>query len=890
MGRLQEVLENKQDNYILPFFWQHGEDEATLREYMEVIENANIKAVCVESRPHPDFCGDKWWQDMDVILDEAKKRGMKVWILDDSHFPTGFANGAVEKASNDLKHWYLCYRTLEMAGPIKGASFEIKEYMEPEPLPPWIPQPPKDPNIRFDDDELVGIYVCEILEESKLAEPVDITDKLVDGTVELDLEGGYYKIFVVRKTRNADGRNNYINFLDEDSCRLLIDAVYEPHYAHYKELFGNVIAGFFSDEPPIGNVPFYNPVGPVGDPSLALPWSKEAGPLFDEEFGSNEWRAYIPYLWNDAADYDMQAKIRCAYMEMVTKLVAKCFSNQNGKWCKDHGVEYIGHMVEDGEMSATMGCSMGHYFRGLSGQHMAGIDNIGGQVTIAGQNVDRHVPGVIPDEAGFYQYLIGKMGASHGAIDPKKKGRTMCENFGAYGWQSGTKEQKHMMDHFMVRGVNNFVPHAFSPAPFPDPDCPPHFYAHGENPLYRSFGELMAYSNRVCHLISGGKPQPDVALLYNASSRWAGEGESNVPAARALSTAQIDFNLLPEDVFNCLYGIRGEYGDYPVEFDGSRLKVNGVEYKALVISKCRYLPESVEKFIDEAVNEGFPVVFESNGDIVKQLRELIDFEVKLAPANKLISTLHYINEENLYLFLNEDPANTYDGYVLLKGKGYPVKYNPWENKLYKLDCRKENPGIFDKLSKTQSDESQLHLKLEPLELAIITFVDEKYHASLPYEFEKGELYDTIDTLEVSMISSKDYLAECKKGLVEGQQKHTLSAPFIGMQKEYKDFSGYYIYETKLDKCNEDLILSIDDAHEAVEVFINGKSIGTKVMAPFDFIITSELLTGDDSLRIEVATLLERKHASLGVDRGTMSAFRPFSPTGIVGNINLYKIK
>ena len=76
--KMDRLLRGEGDNYIFPFFWQHGEDEATLREYMGVIYESNLRAVCVESRPHPDFCGPKWWQDMDVILDEARKRGMKV--------------------------------------------------------------------------------------------------------------------------------------------------------------------------------------------------------------------------------------------------------------------------------------------------------------------------------------------------------------------------------------------------------------------------------------------------------------------------------------------------------------------------------------------------------------------------------------------------------------------------------------------------------------------------------------------------------------------------------------------------------------------------------------------------------------------------------------------
>lgn len=55
--KIKKLLTNQGGNYIFPFFWQHREEEAVLREYMKVIDESNIKAVCVESRPHPDFCG-----------------------------------------------------------------------------------------------------------------------------------------------------------------------------------------------------------------------------------------------------------------------------------------------------------------------------------------------------------------------------------------------------------------------------------------------------------------------------------------------------------------------------------------------------------------------------------------------------------------------------------------------------------------------------------------------------------------------------------------------------------------------------------------------------------------------------------------------------------------
>ncbi|MDO4648693.1 MAG: hypothetical protein Q4B26_08580 [Eubacteriales bacterium] len=891
MTRLQDVLTNKEENYMLPFFWQHGEDEATLREYMRIIQAAHIGAVCVESRPHPDFVGEKWWADMDVILDEAKKRDMKVWILDDSHFPTGYANGAMANAPKELQHKYLCYRTLEMAGPVAGVEFALKDYTKPAPLPPWLPpRPVRDDD--FADTRLLNILAYPICAGEELGEPIELTACVEeDGMVRFDLPEGYFKIFISYITRDGKGRNDYINFMDEASCRLLIDAVYEPHFEHYKEYFGNTILGFFSDEPPVGNVDGYIPVGKIGCNDQDLPWSDAAEAAFNEVYGSEEWKTYVGYLWADGTDKDIQAKVRNAYMDMVTRLVEKCFSNQNAKWCEDHGVEYIGHMLEDCDMNMGLGASMGHFFRGLAGQHMAGIDNIGGQVTIGGQNVPRHDQPACQDEAGYYQYVNGKLGASHASIDPKKQGRCMCENFGAYGWQSGPKEQKFMMDHFMVRGVNRFVPHAFSPAPFPDPDCPPHFYAHGENPTFLSFGDLMAYSNRVCHLIDGGKACPDVAVLYAAESVWAGNGDSNIPTCRTLSEGQIDFHIIPSDVF-------AENEEYPCEFDGKTLQVNGVAYGALVISGASYVDPDVATFIEKAEKTGFPVIFVDHkpADVcesvkVVPLTELVSYiketgialQAEFAPANKLLTTYHYeLEGKDEYFFLNEMSGSRYEGTVTILGQGTPVRYYPWENRL-------------EAVSFVQVDENhvKVELSIDPLELCILVF-DSELAEKETVKSEKESFVRTISEFAVAKAESKDYIASRLAGepvyaVKDEEAVGCVQAPYTGMQKQYPDFSGFYIYQAEAEfEEGATYILEIDHVCEAAEVFVDGESLGTKVQAPYRFVFCNE--KGENhQIRVDVATLTERKARALGANVAAMSVQRPFSPTGILGNVNILKV-
>ncbi len=62
---------------------------------------------------------------------------------------------------------------------------------------------------------------------------------------------GEWKLVVCYRTRNRGPHRSYINMMDKESCKVLIDTVYEPHYQHYKDDFGTTIAGFFSDEPEI---------------------------------------------------------------------------------------------------------------------------------------------------------------------------------------------------------------------------------------------------------------------------------------------------------------------------------------------------------------------------------------------------------------------------------------------------------------------------------------------------------------------------------------------------------------------------------------------------------------------------------------------------------------
>lgn len=926
--RVNQLLEGKGENYIFPFFWQHGESAEVLRGYMRKIHEANIGAVCVESRPHPEFAREGWWASLDVILEEAQRLDMKVWLLDDQHFPTGYAAGAVENAPKELCHRYLDYNTLESWGPRPQMEIDVDAWARPQPLPPWMPPLPGEPKRKHRDDRLLRVLACPVEEGGKLGAPLDLTTQVADGRLIWDVPEGYWKIFVVYLTYDARGRNDYINFLDEDSCRLQIDAVYEPHYERYGALFGSVIAGFFSDEPPIGNTPGYTRGDLIGRPDMSLSWSKRMPQAIEREFGEG-WELCTPFLWQQGSDGQMTARIRTAYMNAVSRLVSECFSNQLGRWCEDHGVEYIGHMLEDCDASASLGPSMGHFFRGLSGQHMAGIDNIGGQVLPGGADVRRHEPDACQDSAGFYHYMLGRMGASMAAVDPKKKGRCMCENFGAYGWNTGVRLEKYLTDHFLARGVNRFVPHAFSPKAFPDPDCPPHFYAHGENPQFRAFGALMAYTNRICHLIDGGIAEAPVALLYHGESQWAGAYESNILACRQLSQSQISFLLIPADVL-------AEGRPDSARFDGAAktLDVNGVSCRALVISGCQYLTRDAAEFAVRAKTAGFPVIFtgrvaEGVSDVtaeesrrlaaaladcrvvaVERLAEEFharEFRTVIPEKSwKHLTAYHYRNGQEVYLVLNEDVSRTFRQWVTLRGRKDVCVYGAWENRIRRAPVR-ENGGS-----------TEVYLELAPLEMAVLlcgapgepVVPEEILQASgnsgggrtelrLP-EQAAGQVTESADAVQradgkaagqlraVQAMELETWMvSRCEAAAYPNFSEAEPADLRHGMARRHPEFSGFYRYETEAELTGTAYArLEIEDAYESAEVFVNGVSAGMRTALPYRYELDGLLKNGKNTIVIEVATTLERKARAIGAGDGGMGAPVPLSPTGIVGKVRL----
>jgi len=862
-----DVLKNQYDNYILPFFWQHGEDDAVLLEEMDKIYRSGIRAVCIESRPHEDFCKEGWWEDFDLIMSEAEKRGMKVWLLDDKHFPTGYANGLIKEKYPHLRKWHIREEHVDVVGPLKEAKFIVRNDFC---------------NGSQNEESLVCIIACRRdvgKGEELLLECIDLTGNVKGDFVYWDIPEGYYRIFLLFKTRHGAGRQeDYIHMIDPASVDVLIEAVYEPHYQRYKKYFGNTFAGFFSDEPCFGNtmtsefggVTGFYESSTLGTRGMHLPWRDDLVALLSEHTGEDA-KLLLPALW-----FNMGLKtslIRTAYMDIVTNLYKECFSMKLGDWCRAHGVEYIGHIIEDMNAHARLGCSAGHYFRSLSGQDMAGIDVVLHQI-VPGFNELIHAAPIAGGKAdpAFFDYILAKLAASLSHIQPQMKGRAMCEMFGAYGWAEGMSMMKWLTDHMLVRGINHFVPHAFSPK-YPDPDCPPYFYARGENPQYRDFKVLMDYTNKMSHLFTDGRHMATAAILYHAEAEWSGGKYmlTEVPA-KVLYDEQIDFDIVPMDTL---------LGDARVE-DG-KLVINMERFDCLIIPYSQILPFHLIKILSEFSDKGLCVIY-SDGlpekssenlsilqytgncklkvlpveELAAYLIQCGYFDIRLKNRNRLLRFYHYERAgTHFYMFFNESLTEINETVIF----PFTGKYN-YIDLLQDITLTKETKG------------NSIELSLTPYQSCVIVFSDSL--DEVPPTEEKKMLEEIVldEPYDISITTMPTYpdfkLYKANSSLIN-----------ITGANELPEFSGIIRYTTRFTiEGSGNYMLDLGSVGETARVRVNGNMAGTRICQPYLLDITNVVRSGDNILEVEVANTLAYNL------RDNFSCFMALPPSGLLGPVRL----
>ena len=779
---------------IFPFLWHHGETEKDILQEIRKIYECGFRAFCVESRPHPHFCEEQWWRDMDLILQEAQRLGMRVWLLDDKHYPSGRANNAIDKHP-ELKQTNLICSTVDVCGEMPCAKIMLDFYGTEEELLCALAFP--------SDGRKIDFY-----------NGVDLTNLVHNDTLYWDIPKGQYRIFAIYKTKQC-AEWDFVDILNPKSTALMIEEIYQPHYEHFAEYFGNTFVGFFSDEPRFGSgradkqnskIPWV--LNGLGVSGMAYPWCDEIPLVLDVR----DKRLFVS-LWLDL-DVPECVSFRVAYMHYLTDCFARNFSGLLAKWCEEHGVMYSAHIIEDEDAHAITCCSSGHYFKTMKPLHIAGVDVVYNQVDL--DFIDcTHKNSLTFEHINheFSNFVLAKLASSSARLDTHKQGRALCEIFGAFGWSESISKMKRLVDFMAVRGINHFIPHAFNPK-IDDEDSPPYFYCGGLNPQYDSFKTLSAYMLKLCEIFNGGKMDIRVAVLYNVEAIWSGlEYTKMESVCKYLSGQQIDFDIVPE------------YEITNVTEEG--VFTENCAYKLLIVPYSEY---KYEKLMAKLV--GYPAVWTS----VKELSDLsnVDFSkastYHLAKENKHLRVCRYVKEGRALYFVTNEGLETYENELCIEENGYYV-------------CEDLQTGIKER-GKT---EGRLPIRLCVGQSLLFTV------GNTP-----------IEELKISIVGNKQIAPTWKIEISDPPfntwtaYDETKELYDLADWKRLPQFCGKIRYSAVFETEETQAYLDFGTNCNGIRVRLNGIDLGERICSPYLFECADVLRAGKNRIEVVVSTTLGLK--------------------------------
>jgi hypothetical protein len=517
-----------------PLFWLHGDENETeerLREYIAIVEKGRNGALCTESRPHSDWLGPRWFRDVGICIDEAKKRDLKVWIFDDAWWPS-------QTMGNRVPEKYGAKRLVTESTRVKGGdNFELPG---------------------LDSDQLIKVIAAKETGKGLDAGSVsDLTDRISNGQLQWTAPAGAWQVMTfsweVAPPAQQNGQRT-VDGASRDCVDWFIETVYQPHYDHFGDDFGDTVVGYFYDEPET-----------QGD------WGTEV-PAVLAERNQDYATALVAFKYELAGAAD--AAWQYVYVDALLEAWGRTMYGGMLRWCEAHDVASIGHFMDHSDLYIKRGLGAGNMFQMQKYSSMGGMDLV--------------VRQLYPGQRKRDIYQLPKLTSSISHVYNKRDDLAMCEIFGAYGQDLTYPQMKWLCDQHQVRGVNFMITHSFNPKAPNDTDCPPYFYNDGQEPRWPLYRVWADYSSRLSLLLSGGRHVCPVALLFCGNSYHAGRAVQPENMTTALQDALYDCDWLPYDVF-----------EDDAELAGGNVKLHAENYQALIVPPVEVIPPAtLQKALD----------------------------------------------------------------------------------------------------------------------------------------------------------------------------------------------------------------------------------------------------------------------------------------------------
>jgi alpha-L-rhamnosidase len=480
-----------------PFWFWNGELEpGELLRQVHLMYDRGVLGFVIHGREGLgiEYLSEDWFDRCRLVIAEAARLGMKVWIYDDLNWPSGYAGGRVVARDPSYRGQNVGIERHYVAGPdvlrleldrpdevVAVGAARIAE-VRPKPADPLRVHHLEADGP--DDWSDISMFEHTYAEEPPLALAYD------PKSVTWEVPEGRWCVTVARR-QDTDWMAVYSAFpytdlINDGATTAFIEETHDEYYRRFEEYFGDTVIGFFVDEPG-----FYNNFWDRNPGSI--PWTGDLAEQFAGRRGY-DLLPLLPGLWEDLGARSHQ--LRADFWQTIAELLDERFFGKLARWCEARGVLLTGHLEWE-EWLFTMTRHSASPFRALAPFQVPALDRID-EVT------DK-----------LTEKLVSSIAHLNG------RSRVLSETFALAGWKLAPAYMKRIVDYQYVRGVSWLSCHGFyySIEGHRRYECPPSEFF--QNPWWEHSGPLWTYVSRLSAVLSAGQHVAPVALFYPIDAAWA---------------------------------------------------------------------------------------------------------------------------------------------------------------------------------------------------------------------------------------------------------------------------------------------------------------------------------------------------------------------------------
>ena len=363
----------------------------------------------------------------------------------------------------------------------------------------------------------------------------------------------------------------YVDLLKPGVTEKFIEITMERYRRHIGEQFGKRVPGWFTDEPHLA-------------PAGGLHWSDHLPELFRQRWGY-DLVDHLPSLVQPTGDWK---RVRHNYYNLLLEQFIERWAKPCYEYCEKHDLEFTGHYWEHGWPGAGHG---GDNMAMYAWHQRPAIDTL----------MNQYNEGV---HAQFGNVRSVKELSS--VANQFERERTLCEAYGAGGWDLRFEDMKRIGDWLYVLGVNTLDEHLsyITIRGARKRDHPQSFSYH--EPWWDAYHVMAAYFTRLSLVMSQGRQINRILVIEPTTTTWMYQGDGRLgeignrfqSLLMALERAQVEYDIGCEDII-------ARNG----ATEGSRFRVGQRLYDTVVLSPLtENLNSPTVKLLDEYVQAGGTVL------------------------------------------------------------------------------------------------------------------------------------------------------------------------------------------------------------------------------------------------------------------------------------------